>query len=156
MKHLTNIHRIDNPNNRTFAWLVRVQRNNLAVTKMFTDAVYGSKQDAMQAAIDFRDEILSEANPFEHQLWRRTILRRNNTSGIPGVSRHDQIANPNTGRRRVFWLASWVNEDGFTRQRKFSVLMHGELGAKRLAVAERERQLKRVIAAKCEKKMTVR
>jgi hypothetical protein len=49
----------------------------------------------------------------------------------------------------VFWLASWVNEHGATRQRKFSVMLYGELEAKQLAIAERERQLRRVCAAKC-------
>ena len=148
MKHLVNIYRIDNPTNRTFAWMVRVQRNHQAVTKMFSDGVYGSKEKALQAAIDYRDQLRSEPDLIGYQLWRRTILRRNNTSGIPGVSRHEVVTNPNTGNRRIFWLASWVNENGNTRQRKFSVLLYGEQGAKRLAIAERERQLRLVVAAK--------
>ena len=149
MKHIINIRRIDNKTNRTFAWLVQVQRNNHIVMKMFTDAVYGGKPKALQAAICYREQLLAEVNPFEHQLWRRAILRRNNTSGISGVSRHDKIVNPKTGSRRVFWLAFWVNEHGATRQRKFSVMLYGELEAKQLAIAERERQLRRVCAAKC-------
>jgi hypothetical protein len=148
MKCPINIRRIDNKTNRTFAWLVCVQRNNHIVTKMFTDTVYGGKRKALQATICYRDQLLAEVSSFEHQLWLRTILRRNNTSGIPGVSRHDKIVNPNTGSRRVFWLASWINEHGATRQRKFSVMLYGELQAKQLAIAERERQLKRVCAAK--------
>ena len=102
MKHIINIRRIDNKTNRTFAWLVQVQRNNDIVMKMFTDAVYGGKRKALQAASCYREQLLAEVNPFEHQLWRRAILRRNNTSGISGVSRHDIIANPKTGRRQVF------------------------------------------------------
>jgi hypothetical protein len=149
MKQFINIHRIDNTSNRTFAWLVQVQRNKRVATKMFTDAVYGGKNNALQAAITYRDQLIAEVSPLEYQLWKRTILRRNNTSGIPGVSRHDKIVNPNTGARQVFWLASWVNEDGLTRQRKFSVLRYGELQAKQLAITERDRQLKRVCAAKC-------
>jgi hypothetical protein len=58
---------------------------------------------------------------------------------------YDKIVNPKTSRRQVFWLASY----GATRQRKFSVMLYGELEAKQLAIAERERQLKRVCAAKC-------
>ena len=150
MKQLINIHRIDNSTNRTFAWMVRVQRNHQAVTKMFTDGVYGGKENALQAAITFRDQLRGEPNLVDYQLWRRTILRRNNTSGIPGVSRHEVVTNLNTGNRRIFWLASWINENGYTRQRKFSVLLYGEQGAKQRAIAERERQLKLVIAAKCE------
>ena len=117
--------------------------------KMFTDGVYGGKRKALQAAISFRDYLLAEAPSYEHQIWVRTRLRRNNRSGIPGVGRYDQLANPRTGRRAVFWLASWVDENGASRKRKFSVLRYGERKAKQLARAERERQLARVCALKC-------
>ena len=149
MKHLRNIHRIDNAANRTWAWLVQVQRNNQIVVKMFSDSVHGGKRKALQVAISYRAQLLADASFYEYQIWRRSILRRNNTSGIPGVARYDKIANPNTGRREVFWLASWVDEYGASRKRKFSVLRHGERKAKQLAIAERERQLKRVCTAKC-------
>jgi hypothetical protein len=87
---------------------------------------------------------------YEYHIHRRTILRRNNTSGIPGIGRYDNIANPDTGARAIFWLAFWDDEHGVRRQRKFSVLRHGEREAKKMAMAARERQLKEVCAAKCE------
>lgn len=145
---MKNIQRIDNETNRTHAWLVHVQRGNRIVMKMFTDSVFGGKRKALQAATTFHAQLLAEVPEYEYQVWIRTRLRRNNTSGIPGVSRHDRIDNPNTGRRVVFWLASWTDEHGTGRKRKFSVLRHGEREAKRLAIAERERQLKRVCAIK--------
>lgn len=146
MKHLRNIRRIDNETNRTFAWLVQVQRNSRITIKMFTDGVYGGKRKALQAAISFRAELLAAAPEYEHQIRRRSILRRNNTSGISGVARYDKIDNPRTGHRVVFWLASWIDEHAASRKRKFSVLRYGERKAKQLAIAERERQLKRVCA----------
>jgi hypothetical protein len=79
-------------------------------------------------------------------IWVRTRLRKNNTSGIPGVARYEVLANPNTGRRAAFWLAFWVDEHGASRKRKFYVTLRGERQAKRLAIAERERQLSRVCA----------
>ncbi|MBI4936722.1 MAG: hypothetical protein HY846_00620 [Nitrosomonadales bacterium] len=148
MKHLKNIRRIDNETNRTHAWLVHVQRGNRIVIKMFSDSVCGGKRKALQAAITFHAQLLAEVPDYDYQIWLRTRLRRNNTSGIPGVARYDKIANRNTGRREVFWLASWVNEHGASCKRKFSVLCHGESKAKQLAIAERERQLKRVCAIK--------
>lgn len=148
MKHLRNISRIDNETNSTHAWLVQVRRNNRSAKKMFSDGVYGGKREALQAAITFHTKFLAEVSDYEYQIWLRTRLRRDNTSGIPGVARYDQIANRNTGRREVFWLAAWVNEHGASRKRKFSVLFHGERKAKQLAVAERERQLKRVCTIK--------
>ena len=149
MKRLRNISRIDNETNRTHAWLVTVQRNSNIARKMFSDGVYGGKRKALQAAISFHAQLLAGVPQYEYQIRLRSIIRRNNTSGIPGVSRHEQIDNPNTGRRVVFWLASWIDEQGVGRKRKFSVLLYGERKAKQLAVVERERRLKEVCAAKC-------
>ena len=146
MKHLRNIRRIDSEINRTHAWLVQVQRGNRNAMKMFSDSVFGGKQKALQAATTFHAQLLAEVPDYEYQVWLRTRLRRNNTSGIPGVSRHEHIDNPDTGRRVVFWLASWTDEHGVGRKRKFSVLRYGERKAKQLAIAERERQLKQVCA----------
>ena len=148
MKPLRNIRRIDIETIRTHAWLVEVRRGNRSIVKMFSDGVYGSKSKALQAAISFHTQLLAEVPDYEYQIWLGTRLRRNNTSGIPGVARYDNIANQNTGRREVYWLASWVDEHGARRKRKFSVLIYGERMAKQLAVAERERQFKRVCAIK--------
>lgn len=146
MKRLRNIRRIDTEANHTYAWLVQVQRDSRIAIKMFSDSVYGGKRKALQAAVSYRARLLAEMSSYEYHIRRRSILRRNNTSGIPGVGRYDKIANPNTGRREVFWLAHWVTEHGASGKRKFSVLRHGERKAKQLAIAERERQLKRVCA----------
>ena len=149
MKRLRNIRRIDNAQKRTWAWLVQVQRNCEIDIKMFSDGVYGGKRKALLAAIAFRDQLLAKESFYDYQIWRRSILRRNNTSGIPGVARYEKIANPATGRRDIFWLASWVDEYGASRKRKFSVLRYGERKAKQLAIAAREQQLKSTCVAKC-------
>lgn len=148
MKRLRNICRIDHEASHTHAWRVTLQRCNDMILKTFSDAVYGGKRKALNAALEYRDALLLQNSPFQHQVWVRTRLRKNNTSGIPGVARYDKLANPRTGRRDVFWLAHWVTEHGASGKRKFSVLIYGERQAKRLAVAERERQLNRVCAIK--------
>lgn len=149
IKRLLNIRRIDNEANRTHAWLVRVQRNKHTAIKMFTDGVYGGKRKALQAAISFHAQLLASVPYYEYQIRLRSALRINNTSGFPGVARFESIANPKTGRRVAFWAAYWDDEHGVRRQHKFSVLLYGERRAKQLAIADRERQLKRVCAAKC-------
>lgn len=141
MKRLRNITRIDHEASRTYAWRVTLQRRNVITVKPFSDATHGGKLKALKAALKYRDQLLPQYQPFDHHVWVRTRLRKNNTSGIPGVARYDKIANFHTGRREVFWLAHWVDEYGASRKRKFSVLLYGERQAKRLAVAERERQL---------------
>lgn len=148
MKRLRNIRRFENAAKNTWAWLVQVQRNNRIVIKCFSDGVHGGKRKALQAAINYRTQLLADGPFYEYQVWLRSILRRNNTSGIPGVGRYERSANPKTGRRSAFWLASWIDEYGAGRKRKFSVLRHGERKARQLAIAERERQLKRVCTVK--------
>lgn len=64
------------------------------------------------------------------------------------MSRYEERINPHTGSTRVFWLTSWVNEQGDSRKRRFMVSHYRERQAKRLAVAERERQLSLVCASK--------
>ncbi len=146
MKPQRNIKRVDQTANRTHAWFVTLQRWNQIHTKIFSDALHGGKRKAFKAAIAYRDALLNQYSTLEHQLWVRTRLRKNNTSGIPGVCRYERagVAAKFNEHRFAYWLASWVNEFGQTRQRKFAVSVHGERQAKALAIAERARQLKRV------------
>jgi hypothetical protein len=148
MKPPRNIIRINHERSRTHGWRVTLQRKGKIIVKTFSDGIYGGKRKALNAAIDCRGVLLSQYSTLDHQVWVRTRLRRNNTSGIPGVGRYEILANPNTGRRSTFWLASWVNEQGASRKRKFYVSCYGERQAKRLAITERERQLNRVCTIK--------
>jgi hypothetical protein len=142
------IDRMDNDAKRNHTWRVFVTRNNVAKTKRFNDEKYGGKEEALKAAIRYRDEFLAKTDHLAHQIWLRTILRRNNTSGIPGVARYSAMSNGNPNIRLVYWYAIWTDERGVSRRRQFSVLHYGEEEAKRLAIAEREQQLKRVCTAK--------
>ena len=104
---------------------------------MFSDGVYGGKRKALNAAIEFREKALAAVSNYEYHLHRRSILRRNNTSGIPGVGRYENISNPDKKTSAIFWVAFWNDEFGVRRQHKFSVLRYGEKEAKKLAIAAR-------------------
>jgi hypothetical protein len=147
MKKPRNIMRIDSDSNHTHAWLVRVQRQGNVHIKMFSDLVYGTKQKALKSALQFRDRILAKMSPYNYHLERRSIVRQNNTSGIPGVGRYENFSDAERKRTAVFWVAFWNDETGIRRQRKFSVFRYGERTAKKLAIAERERRLREVCAA---------
>lgn len=144
MKPPRNITRLDHHAKRDHAWIVTLCRKWKIVVKRFSDGVYGGKKEALKAAVEYRDSILAKDKPFDHQIWIRTRLRKNNKSGIPGVHRYEVVGNPDTGNVREYWVAAWTDEYGATRQRKFSVTRYGEKEAKRLAMAEREYQLERV------------
>ena len=149
MKKLKNIRRIDNDINRTHAWLVRVQRKKEITIKMFTDGVFGGKRKSFNAALEFRNKVLAGISEYEYNIHIRTILRKNNKSGIPGVGRYEAIQNINTGRKAAFWTAFWDDENGKRRSRKFYVSCYGEHNAKKKAVSKRKEMLKEVCAAKC-------
>ena len=151
MKHPRNISRMDHEAKRTYGWLVTLQRKGEIVVKMFSDGVYGGKRKALTATVEYRNILLNQhpsIESIEYQIWVRNRLRRNNTSGIPGVGRYEVLANSNTGRGVAFWLACWTDEHGASRKRKFYVSCYGERQVKRLAIAERERQLSKVCAIK--------
>lgn len=144
-----NISRIDHEASRTYAWRTTLQRWKGITVKTFSDSVHHGKRNALKAALEYRNTLLLRHSPFKHHVWLRTRLRKNNTSGIPGVGRYEVVADSKTGRRQVFWLAFWVDESGVRRQRKYFISIYGERRAKRLAMAERKRQLNRVGAIKC-------
>ena len=146
---LRNITRIDHEASHTHAWRTTLQRWNGITVKTFSDSVHSGKRNALKAALEYRNALLLQHSPFTHQVWVRSRLRRNNTSGIPGVARYEVVANPKTGRLQVYWMAFWVNELGASRKRKFFISRYGERQAKRLAIAERTRQLNHVCAIKC-------
>ena len=70
----------------------------------------------------------------------RTIKRRNNKSGIVGVSR---MVRRDSGI--ATWMASWTDSTGRNRTRKFSTRLWGERTAKRMAIDERQRQLLKMV-----------
>jgi hypothetical protein len=72
----------------------------------------GGKRKALKAAIAYRDALLNQHSTLEHQLWVRTRLRKNNTSGIPGVCRYERasVASKSTELRFACWLAGVLGE----------------------------------------------
>ena len=116
---------------------------------MFTDGVYGGKRKSFNAALEFRNEVLAAVSNYEYYIHQRTILRKNNKSGVPGVGRYEVIQNINTGKKVAFWSAFWDDEYGIRRSRKFYVSCYGERNAKKLAIAKRQEMLKEVCTAKC-------
>jgi hypothetical protein len=146
MKLPRNITRIDRASNGDYGWVVTLQRKGAVIVKRFSDGIHGGKRKALKEAVEYRDSFLARDKPFDYQIWLRTRLRKNNKSGIPGVHRYEVRDNPDSENIRVYWIAAWTDEHGATRQRKFSVTRYGEEEAKLLAIAERDYQLRRVVA----------
>ena len=78
LKHIT---RLDH--HKTHGWWVRIRRKSNPCSKLFSDGVYGSKQNALNAAIVWRDERLSHSP----KQTSRTIESSSKTvkTGVPGL-----------------------------------------------------------------------
>jgi hypothetical protein len=139
------IYRIDHDRSRTHFWLVTVQRRGRIYHRHFTDSVYGGKRKALDAAKTYRDNLIACLRPLTRPEHCQ-IKKRNNRSGISGVTRIDAKEN-NRGRvyRRQYWLAQWPIGGGKARQKKFSIKIYGERGAFQRAVRVR-RQALQIIA----------
>jgi hypothetical protein len=130
------IRRIDNPVTRTHSWHVFVQRRGKIVTRHFSDGVHGSTQQSYRAALAFLNET-SQSLPRLRRREYADILRKNNASGVPGVSRH-------CSGRMEYWNARWPTAVGQCKSAKFSVAKYGEERAFELAVAARKAGLANV------------
>ena len=78
LKHIT---RLDHQ--KTHGWWVRIRRKSNPCSKLFSDGVYGCKQKALEAAIQWRDEKLT-VSPKQ---FSRTIesSSKNVKTGVPGL-----------------------------------------------------------------------
>lgn len=101
----------------------------------FRIATYGDPEKAKAAAIAYRDEILKTIPAMSRSEFG-TILRSNNTSGVPGVSRREE----KKGFAR--WCAMVSLPDGTTRRRTFAVGKYGEEKARQKAIEARLELLK--------------
>lgn len=122
---MRNIHRYE----EFGRWQVRFRRRSKDKATVFTDRRYGGREASLRAALEFRNaqeqqRLLVEKIEFSN------IVRKNNTSGIPGVRRF--IGSKGT----EYWQAFW-NFSGKNRSRSFRVTVYGEAVAKNKAIQAR-------------------
>jgi hypothetical protein len=134
---LYGITRVDHERSRTHAWRVTIQRQGKVHVGHFSDGVYGGKQKALAAAKRYRDDLLAKHPPLSRKDYC-SILRRNNRSGLAGVSYHAEVIETGHGPvERRFWIARLPLEPWRTKLVKFSVAKYGAEEAFRRAVKAR-------------------
>jgi len=114
----TGIRRIDNPHTHTHCWHVFIQRRGGVITRHFSDGIHGGEKLALHSALCFLREIDRSQPPLLRKEYA-DILRKNNTSGVPGVSRHES-----NGKK--FWAARWPTGVGQSKSAKFTIRKYGE------------------------------
>ncbi|AVS79889.1 AP2 domain-containing protein [Paracidovorax avenae] len=114
---------------RLLRWAVSIVRRGQHLAKEFRVAEYGDAEAAKAAAIAYRDQLLKEVPALSRRDFA-TIVRTNNTSGVPGVVRKNE-----NGYAR--WCAMVCLPNGKTRRRTFAVKKYGEDQARERAIKAR-------------------
>jgi hypothetical protein len=107
-------------------WRVSINRRGDFVNRYFVAKKFGGMDQALRAAITFRDEVNQTFAPLTKR-EQCAVLRSSNTSGIPGVFR------TTSGE----WKARILFSDGRCKTQQFSVLLYGEDEARRKAIRAR-------------------
>lgn len=137
-----NISRLDKTNVKgrcIGGWLVRFQRRNEKIEKYFSDAVFGGRRKAQNAAKEYRDRVEAETRKFNVKEMAEFPSSRNQ-SGVVGVRLQREIKLiKNFEYHYWFWVAQWIDGRGQRKTRSYSVHQYGDEEAYRLAVAARRK-----------------
>lgn len=144
-KAMYGISRIDDDLYRTHAWRVSLRRQGKLHVKNFPDKKYGGKRKAQQAAKAYRDEVIRDYPPTTRKQFCATV-RRNNTSGIPGVYTYGKRYALKDGsiRETRYWEAHWPVGENSSAKASFSYNTFGEKKAKELAIQARQAGIARL------------
>lgn len=129
---VTGLFRFDHEEKRDHGYLVHLSRQGVLHRMRFADSLHGGKSGALKAARAWRDAVI-EKYPHLSRAQYAQIVRKNNTSGKPGVYAIKNAEGDISG-----WVARWL-QPGSDRYviRKFAISMHGAARAKQLAIAAR-------------------
>ena len=117
-------------------YVVKINRQRKSARKEFIVERYPSKEAAETAALRFREQLLRDVLPMSKRECT-SILRKNNTSGVPGVAFQKSSNSSGLG----YWVA-FIQRTGQPMERKsFSVKKYGSEKAFELAVACRQEML---------------
>jgi uncharacterized protein YgiM (DUF1202 family) len=122
---------------RAWGFEVSIVRNGNRYFKQFGRASYGSEEQALLQAQDWRDDIVRSVPPVQRRA-RAEKLRVNNTTGVSGV--FAQVAS--SGKVRAWVAKTYLGQEEILRT-DFPVNTVGEC-AQALAIEERQRQLERM------------
>ncbi|MFK7734180.1 MAG: AP2/ERF family transcription factor [Pseudomonadales bacterium] len=139
------ISRIDDDIHRTYAWRVSMCRRGKRYVRNFSDKKLGGQEIALNAAKQYRDQLLVRHAPITRQEFS-VAKRRNNKSGITGVYTYAKRFQLRDGsiRETWYWEANWPTERGESAHESFSVRKYGEKMARQMAIRARERGLQEV------------
>jgi hypothetical protein len=128
----------------TYGWQFRFHREDINITRFFSDTKFGGKEQALITAQQFRDDIEKLYPPPLNSKEKFTRRSSKNKSGIVGVSRADYTytKKDRTGTYLTSaWVAQWTDNSGKRKTNSFSIPKHGEREALRLAIIARRKAI---------------
>ena len=128
----------------THGWQVRVYRHGKTFSKLFSDRKSGGRDQAFEAAVAYRDQLLAEVAALPAEAPRRRLILSNkgNTSGVVGISRTRK--RDRRGVQHEVYAVSWNPEPGVARGTSFSIKRYGEDDAFRRACELRWTKMKEI------------
>lgn len=146
------ISRIDEPNKKTHGWYVRVYFKGLMYSKFFSDARYSNADQALAAAVDYRDALERKLGKPRSE---RTVVQRSprNQSGVIGVRRRTKSSGKK-GREAGYevYEVTWSSASGQMHRTSVSIEKYGEAEAFRRAIEIRQQKEREVYGTPYEEK----
>lgn len=119
-----NIYRIDieateaYPNRHpTHGWQVRIRRQGKQHTKFFSDEKSGGRDEALQKALGYRDELLAELPDPDDPVARSAEVR--SKTGVVGLN--FSMKDDGSGRQKPYVQLSWLTDEGKRKSASYSV-----------------------------------
>lgn len=128
----------------THGWQVRVYRHGKTYSKLFSDRKCGSKEEAFQQALKYRESLKEEVDAMPESEPKRRLIRhnKNNATGVLGVSR--TFKRDRHGHRHEVYAVSWNPAPGEARGTSFSIRKYGEETAFKMACKLRFQKMKEI------------
>jgi hypothetical protein len=140
VEHSKGISRIDSKT--TKGWLVRGYKNGIRYSKLFSDGKLGGRDQALEKASVFRNELYSRLNaiPAKPRCQKIVSKDKRNQTGVLGVSKLSKTGK--NDKTLVFYSVTWRPKAGSQKCTSFSISKYGEELAFKKAVSLRFEKLK--------------
>jgi hypothetical protein len=143
-----NISRIDSKKKNMHGWYVRIFHNGKSHAKYFNDIKSGGKEEALQDAIEYRNQLEIDLGKPRTERYIIGAVHPNNNTGVPGVNR--RITKQKKRGKWYSWdifEVTWNPEPNKVSRTTVSIQKYGEEEAFRRACAIREQKIAEVYKA---------
>lgn len=139
------ISRIDATTSKTHGWYVRVYYKGVMNSKFFSDSRYGSSEQALEEAIQYRDELEKRIGKPRTDRPVVRVSPRNQT-GVVGVRRRRKAPGKKGKNHYDVYEVTWSPEPGKMKRTSVSIAKYGEEEAFKRACEIRKRKEREMYA----------